>query len=135
MNLDFLSLQLYRRPDIQKALRQEIGTLKGINYAKLRDLPFLDSFIKETVRLHPLDELAVHRKALQPYPFASGSPQIPAGATVTISSYSLMHNSTNYPSPNSFQPQRFMDEGWPVGGTNFTEVSHKYPIWGHESLA
>ncbi|PVH92176.1 cytochrome P450 [Periconia macrospinosa] len=135
MNLDFLLLQLCRRPDTQEALRQEIGTLEGLNYAKLMDLPFLDSFIKETVRLHPLDKLAVRRKALQPYTFASGSPQIPAGATVAVSSYDLMHNSTDYPSPDDFQPRRFMDKGSPVRGTKFTEVSDRFPIWGYGSLA
>jgi cytochrome P450 len=135
MNLDFLMLQLCRRPDIQEALRQEIGTLEVLDYAKLMNLPFLDSVIKETVRLQPLDKLAVRRKALQPYTFTSGYPHIPAGATVAVSSYDLMHNSNDYPSPNEFQPRRFMDQTSPAQDTKFTEVSEKFPIWGYGSLA
>ena len=135
MNLDFIMLQLCRRPDIQDALRKEIDTLEGLTYDKLMGLPLLDSFIKETVRLHPLDTLAVRRKALQPYIFTSGSPHIPAGATVAVSSYDLMHNSTDYPSPNDFQPRRFINTESSVRGTKFTEVSEKFPVWGYGSLA
>jgi cytochrome P450 len=135
MNLDAIMLQLCRRPDIQDSLREEIDTLEGLTYDKLMELPLLDSFVKETVRLHPLDTLAVRRKALQPYTFASGSPHVPAGATVAVSSYDLMHNSTDYPFPNDFQPRRFIDTKSSVRGTKFTEVSEKFPVWGYGSLA
>ncbi|CAI6285304.1 unnamed protein product [Periconia digitata] len=135
MNLDFIFLQLCRNADIQEALRKEIGTLEGLTYEKLMNLPFLDSFIKETVRLHPLDKLAVRRKALKPYTFASGSPNVPAGATVAVSSYDMMHKSIDYPSPEEFQPRRFMDSDTSVRGTKFTEVSEKFPVWGYGSLA
>jgi cytochrome P450 len=135
MNLDFIVLSLCGRPDVQEALREEIGSLEGLAYEKLMGLPLLDSFIKETVRLHPLDTLAVRRKALQPYTFASGSPHVPAGATVAVSSYDLMHNSNDYPCPNDFQPRRFLDTESSVKDTKFTEVSERFPVWGYGSLA
>ncbi|KAF2652995.1 cytochrome P450 [Lophiostoma macrostomum CBS 122681] len=135
MNLHFIMLQLCRRPDLQAALREEIDTLDGLTYDRLMELPLLDSLIKETVRLHPLDTLAVRRKALQPYTFASGAPHVPAGATVAVSSYDLMHDSTQYPSSNDFQPRRFIDTESPARGTKFTEVSERFPVWGYGSLA
>lgn len=55
MNLDFIVLQLCIRPEMQRILREEIGDIASMDYIQLRDLPLLDSFIKETVRLHPLD--------------------------------------------------------------------------------
>lgn len=55
MNLDFIILQLCIRPEIQEALLEEIGDMETMDYNRLRDLPLLDSFIKETVRLYPLD--------------------------------------------------------------------------------
>jgi hypothetical protein len=55
------------------------------------------------VRLHPLDTLAVRREALKPYTFTPGSPQVSAGASVAVSSYDLIHNNSDYPSPNDFQ--------------------------------
>jgi cytochrome P450 len=135
MNLDFIMLQLCRRPEIQEALREEIGTLEGLTYENLMSFPLLDSFIKETVRLHPLDTMAVRRKALRPYTFASGAPHVPAGATVCVSSYNLMHNDIDYPFPNEFRLRRFIDTESSVRGSSFTEVSEKFPVWGYGSLA
>jgi cytochrome P450 len=97
MNLDFIMLQLCRRPDIQDALREKISTLERMSYEKLMALPLLDSFITETVRLHPLDTLAVRRKALEAYTFAGGQPHVPKGATVAVSSYDQMHDATVIP--------------------------------------
>ncbi|KAF2867713.1 cytochrome P450 [Massariosphaeria phaeospora] len=135
MNLDFIMLQLSARPDIQEGLRQEIGDLESLNYDALMNMPFLDSFIKETVRLHPLDTMAVRRKALKDYTFAGGAPYCPSGSTVCVSSYDLMHNETDYPKPHEFQPRRFVDTASNVRGTKFTEVSEKFPVWGYGSLA
>lgn len=56
MNLDFITLTLSTRPDIQAALREEIGDFDALDYDRLHSLPLLDSFIKEVVRLHPLDK-------------------------------------------------------------------------------
>jgi cytochrome P450 len=56
MNLSFIILEVCARPDWQEALRKEIednGPLDS--YKKLDGLPLLDSFMKETVRLNPLD--------------------------------------------------------------------------------
>ena len=55
MFLDFIMLTLAVRPDLQEAIRQEIGDAKSLDYTRIHNLPFLDSFIKEVVRLHPLD--------------------------------------------------------------------------------
>jgi hypothetical protein len=55
MNLDFIMLQLCSHPDIQDTLRTELGDFKSLTYDRLQNLPFLDSFIKEVVRLRPLD--------------------------------------------------------------------------------
>lgn len=57
MFLDFILLELSARPNEQKAIQEEIDTLPlSSNYQELEALPLLDSFIKETVRLNPLDK-------------------------------------------------------------------------------
>lgn len=135
MNLDFIILSLCVHPEWQTALCNEIGDLESLDYHKLQNLPLLDSFIKETVRLHPLDTYAVRRKALQNYQFSNGGPFVPCGATVCISAYDKMHDPVDYPSPNSYRPRRFVDIESPVRGTRFTDVSEKFPTWGFGSLA
>lgn len=55
MNLDFVVLELCSRPENIQILRDEIGEFPELDYEKLERLPLLDSFIKETIRLNPLD--------------------------------------------------------------------------------
>ena len=53
MNLHFVVLELLRRPDYAQALKEEIRTHGDLeNVARF---PLLDSFLKECVRLNPLD--------------------------------------------------------------------------------
>lgn len=55
MNLHFTLLELCARAESQLALLQELEQHAPLDYQRLEQLPFLDSFIKETVRLNPLD--------------------------------------------------------------------------------
>lgn len=55
MNLDFILLELCARPDWQAILRLEIEQAGDLDYEILEKLPLLDSFMKETIRLNPLD--------------------------------------------------------------------------------
>jgi cytochrome P450 len=55
MNLNFIILELCARKDWQVALREELEEHDSLDYKLLEQLPLLDGFIKETVRLNPLD--------------------------------------------------------------------------------
>ena len=52
---------------------------------------------------------------------------MPAGATVCVSAYDLMHDSETYASPDTFDPTRHAGR--------FVDVSDKFPVWGYGSLA
>lgn len=55
MNLNFVILELCSRKDWQTALREELRQNLPLDYKVLEQLPLLNGFIKETVRLNPLD--------------------------------------------------------------------------------
>lgn len=55
MNLHFIFLTLCKHMDCIQALRAEIGDPSLLDYNDIENLPGLDSFIKEAVRLNPLD--------------------------------------------------------------------------------
>ena len=55
MSLLFIFQNLAKNPNIQQRLRAEIQSLDWrSDLAKLKDLPYLDAVIKETLRLHPV---------------------------------------------------------------------------------
>lgn len=60
MNLHFIILELCARKESQTSLRQELKHHLPLDYETLEHLPLLDSFIKETVRLNPLDTRMRH---------------------------------------------------------------------------
>lgn len=56
MTLNFILLELCARPEWQETLREELGQAGAITtWHALDGLPLLDSFMKETVRMNPLD--------------------------------------------------------------------------------
>ncbi|KAI0410100.1 cytochrome P450 [Xylaria palmicola] len=134
MNLHFIILEMCVRKECQAAIRRELGQSMPLDYKRLEQLPLLDSFIKETVRLNPLDKLAIRRKALESYTFSDGSISVPAGATVCTSAYDQMHNPEVYPNPNSFEATRYLSND-DVKQSRFTDISESFPVWGYGSLA
>lgn len=67
MNLHFIILELCVREKWHVLLRQELEQHAQLDYGTLEKLPLLDSFIKETVRLHPLDTRTSHLKKTDSY--------------------------------------------------------------------
>lgn len=55
MNLDFMILELCARPEWQVILRNEIEEYGTYDYETLEKIPLLDSFMKEIVRINPID--------------------------------------------------------------------------------
>jgi cytochrome P450 len=55
MNMDFILQQLCIHPEWQDVLLGEVRDLEELDYHQIQNLPLLDAFIKETVRLNPLD--------------------------------------------------------------------------------
>ena len=79
--------------------------------------------------------VAIRRKALVDYTFADHAAYVPAGSTVCVSSYNLMHDAQVYPNPDDFNGHRFVTTKSKARGTKLTEVSETFPVWGYGSLA
>ncbi|KAI4267853.1 MAG: hypothetical protein LQ337_008153, partial [Flavoplaca oasis] len=108
VNLDFAFLELCQRPESADLIRQEISNKTTLDAKTIgNDMPILDSFLKESLRLNPMDDLAIRRKSLSPYTFRSGTPHIPTGTITSVSSYNLMHDAHFYPDPNRFDGLRY----------------------------
>ena len=159
-NLQFLLLELCARPEYVQLIRQEIKSQEKLDYATISSLPILDSFIKESVRLNPLDlskqrlhsasgidltlTVSIRRKALKPFQFSNNGPRVEIGQIACVSAYDIMHNKTKYPNPQTFDGLRFVkesstasaggkSEGEEMRGTTFTDGTKDFPIWGFGS--
>ncbi|KAL8745382.1 MAG: hypothetical protein Q9190_002461 [Brigantiaea leucoxantha] len=143
INLHFAILELCERKEYVELLRDEIERQEELNYKTIAAMPILDSFLKESIRVNPLDSKAVRRKALKPYTFSKGAPHIQRDEVICVSSYDLMHDAQKYPRPSDFDGLRFVKNmpstldykasDSPMRGTPVTEVSKDFPIWGYGS--
>lgn len=125
-----------------------------MEYSTIARLPILDSFIKESVRLNPLDkselvpyssdvslkyQVSIRRKALQPYTFSDKGPTLSVGEVACVSGWDILHDEAKYPNADTFDGLRFVDRPSSCGehtqseqmkGTVFTDASKDWPVWG-----
>lgn len=97
-------------PDIQARAQGEIDAVAGTQpptYAHARQLSYLDSAIKETLRLYPPIHLGSRRAATDIH-FRDF--RIPAGTRVLYSIYLTHRDKTYWPHPETFDPDRFAPE-------------------------
>jgi cytochrome P450 len=90
--------RLVRHPEKLERLRAE--ALAG------GEEPYLTATIQETLRLRPVIVIVI-RKLTEPVEL--GGYELPAGASVTPSIHLVHRNPEIYPEPDSFIPERFLD--------------------------
>lgn len=98
-------------PELVPELRQEIQTVLGehgnrFTSPALQKMKKLDSFLKETLRLHPNAMVSFRRKVLKPITLSSGQ-KIPAGVILEVPHYAVSHDEETFPEPEKFDGLRF----------------------------
>ncbi|KXN80811.1 Ent-kaurene oxidase [Leucoagaricus sp. SymC.cos] len=92
-------------------LRQEIADAvadEGWSKKGLDKMHRLDSFIKETMRMHSISVGLVGHKALQDYTFADGT-FIPKGTIILTPANSIHYDESNYTDAHEFKGFRFIE--------------------------
>ena len=115
-------------PEYAECLRQAIEDCNS-HGGDLDSLPLLDSFLKESARVHPSDSISVRRKVLEPYMFADGTTLL-KGDVACVPLQAIMRDSSIYPESLKFDPYRFVDESGSENSAKFTDSTTKYPLWG-----
>ncbi|KAI9513228.1 cytochrome P450 [Russula earlei] len=119
--LSYLFWELSRRPDIATKLRVELDTampdcqtLPEISI--LQDLPYLSAFIKEGLRLYSAAPSLLERvvpdsstKTAIPEAFDLMGYALPPGTLVATQGWSMHRNSSVFPSPENFLPERWLE--------------------------
>ncbi|KAH7012740.1 cytochrome P450 [Microdochium trichocladiopsis] len=91
------------REEAKKALAENEGVFTS---AALQSMKKMDSFLKETLRLHPATMASFQRKVLQTFSLSNGQ-VIPAGVTIEVPAVSVNSDPEIFPNPDKFDPLRF----------------------------
>jgi cytochrome P450 len=111
-------------------------------------LPLLDSFIKESARLTPVESQSTRRSALQPFSLKDGT-HVNTGDWFCTPVRAIMTSPASFPSPQEFSGFRFADpelvksiengEGvfdvMQKKPTKLTDVDMTYHVWGTGRMA
>ncbi|KAL5564680.1 hypothetical protein UlMin_027844 [Ulmus minor] len=111
-SIEWCIADLVNNPRVQKKLQDELDTVVGhgvqITEADLKNLPYLEAVIKETLRLRMAAPLLVPHMNLKDEKL--GGYDIPAESRVSINGWWLANNPTHWKKPEEFRPERFLEE-------------------------
>ncbi|KAL0632171.1 hypothetical protein Q9L58_008964 [Maublancomyces gigas] len=130
--------ELASRPDLGEMLREEylqkVGDCNGNENAAAitTDLPMLDSFLKEVVRMTPPGHATSFREVLKDFTFSSGL-HVPAGVTLAVPTHATYRDPRLYHDPDTFNPLRFYNQHAENkhGGTSFIDTSISDYVFSH----
>ncbi|OHW97458.1 cytochrome p450 [Colletotrichum incanum] len=132
-----IMLDLAKYPDYFEPLRKEITDVirtDGWSRMGLYKMRLLDSFCKETQRLHPLGIVAMHREITKPVTLSNGL-ELPEGSRIAVSCH-RMRDSSVYLDPNRFDGHRYLRMRESLGAGNdgaahFVSTSPEHLGFGH----
>ncbi|KAI0059966.1 cytochrome P450 [Artomyces pyxidatus] len=90
----------------------------------------VDSFLRESQRIHGLNFASMRRVALKPFTFSNGV-TIPAGTTVACCTKPVHQDSAIYDHPDVFDPLRFIDVRKDQGPQKMVSTSLDYLPFSH----
>lgn len=103
----------------QKELDHNIGRERQANESDIKNLPYLQSIIRETLRLYPAAPLLIPYESMEDC--TVGGYHIPAGTRVLINVSKIQRDLQVWPDPDKFLPERFLTsaKNCDVRGQNF----------------
>ncbi|KAJ2995163.1 hypothetical protein NUW58_g1353 [Xylaria curta] len=96
-------------PDLVDILRQEIEHTGWLEFDKSggQILPLMDSFMKESARLNPIESVSTRRKVLRPFHFSDGTTVQP-GDYICSAPGGMNRDPAVWCEPDEFYPFRFV---------------------------
>jgi sterol 14alpha-demethylase len=105
------AVELARHPGLAAPVAREIDSIydgaQGLSFMALREIPALERFVLEVLRLHPPLVTLMRRVKSD---FTVRDQRIPAGDTIAISPYVTHRNPAWFPDPERFDPNRPLPE-------------------------
>ncbi|KAF2704335.1 cytochrome P450 [Pleomassaria siparia CBS 279.74] len=136
----FAIFDLCQHQEYIQPLRAEI---EGPEFEALlqttRGMPLLDSFIKESIRMNPMEAMAGRRQALKPFSFSDGT-KLAKGDWTCVPVKAMLHDAQYFPDPLGFNGFRFVSPEQhpetlrtitqPEGPSRAVDISPNFHYWG-----
>ncbi|KAJ4965364.1 hypothetical protein NE237_017213 [Protea cynaroides] len=110
---EWVMAELVLNPDVQAKLQEELDLVvgdKGVTDADVVNLPYLQSVLKETLRIHPPGPLLSWARLSTSDVQLSNGMLIPAYTTAMVNMWAITHNPEVWRDPLVFLPERFMEK-------------------------
>jgi tryprostatin B 6-hydroxylase len=105
---------LITNPSLQRTLQDEIGmalsSSSQFKYDQIKGLPFLEAFLKETLRILPPVPTGMQRESPPEGIVVGDSIHIPGNISLSCPTYTIHRESTYYVRPDEFVPSRWTTE-------------------------
>ena len=105
-------LELARHPQYQREVIEEVDAVYGsgedLSFTSLREMPVLEGFVNETLRLHPPLLTLMRQVVNQPFEYKGNSFEV--GTNLVISPYVSHRLPEHFPDPERFDPHRAQPE-------------------------
>jgi cytochrome P450 len=116
--------EMIKNPRIMKRAQDEVREVfnrKGqVNETGIKEMKYLNSVIKETLRLHPSAPLLIPRECGETCEI--GGYEIPVKTKVVVNGWAIGRDPKYWTEPESFYPERFLDSSIDFRGTNFEYI-------------
>ncbi|KAI0405057.1 cytochrome P450 oxidoreductase GliF [Xylaria palmicola] len=132
--------ELALHPEAADILRQELDEVVvdgNLPATHLQELRKMDSFLRESFRLHPTGIFTLQRGLEKPVKLSVG-PTLPAGTIIAVDGQAINRNPDLWPDPDAFDMDRFYRLRQRPGNENrfhFLSTSADSPGWGDGTQA
>ena len=116
---EWVMAELILHPEVQEKLYKEIESAvgnKAVTDADVAGLPYLQSVVKETLRVHPPGPLLSWARLSTSDVQLSNGMLIPAKTTAMVNMWAITHDPKVWEDPLEFKPERFMEADVDVRG-------------------
>ncbi|KAK2050988.1 cytochrome P450 oxidoreductase GliF [Colletotrichum caudatum] len=132
--------ELAQRPEAVDILRQELREVMidgNLPRTHLQELKRMDSFLRESFRLHPITRFTLQRYVKEPFQLSDGS-KIPPGVMAVVDAQEINRSPDLWDNPDQFDMDRFYRLREMSGNDNryhFVTTSSNSPGWGDGTQA
>ncbi|KAK9991160.1 hypothetical protein SO802_026145 [Lithocarpus litseifolius] len=116
---EWVMAELILHPEVQEKLYKEIDSAVGnktLTDADVAGLPYLQSVVKEALRVHPPGPLLSWARLSTSDVQLSSGMLIPAKTTAMVNMWAITHDPKVWEDPLEFKPERFMEADVDVRG-------------------